>query len=221
MSHMVVKKNLLIIYFFISTILSAGNQVIDIALNLTYPGASQHIIGDKMVIDLGFLKEGSYVGNGRIEIGRLTININQTMSSEDSSGCILENIELDGVDLSKLQTISERISTVDTIYVGNSSEIILSVGDVSNIVTVGSVDSANNYFYFVAPECLTEGLLEGEALTNLKYDLKLYAEITNVNKGSVVAAKAQDKNGVSLSIRDLIINQILGRTRILSKRRSK
>lgn len=211
MSHMVIKKSLLFVYFFISSILYAGNQVIDIALSLTYPGASQQIIGDRMVIDLGFLNEGSYVGSGRIEIGKLTINISQTTTSEDSSSpCFLENIELATVSLNKLKGINEKISTTDTVYIGSNSEIILSAGDVNNVVTQGSIDIKNDLLFFVAPECLGEGSFDGEALTNLKYDIKLYAEITNVIKGSVVAAKAQDKNGVSLSIRDLVMNQLRG-----------
>ena len=121
MLHMEIKKKILLItYFLISCILYAGDQTVNINLNLTYPGASAQEIGENLVIDLGFLKDGSsHTGDRRIEIGTISVTISQRKSQGDPSPCLLENIEFSVVNLDKLKIISERIDTTDTIYIGN------------------------------------------------------------------------------------------------------
>lgn len=226
MLHMEIKRKIsFIIYFLVSCILYAGDQTVDINLNLTYPGASAQEIGENLVIDLGFLKDGSsHTGFGRIEIGTIEITINQRKSQGDSSPCLLESIEFDTVDLDKLKTLSERIATTDTIYIGSAPGIVLSA-EVSSINPSGSVTlGQGGPYFFVDPECLTvpEGDgFKGIAITELRYDFKLYAEIPHVSKGSVLAARAQDKQGTQLSIKSLIINQIKGSTSGTSQRRNR
>ncbi|BBA52796.1 hypothetical protein FV113G1_31470 [Fusobacterium varium] len=223
MLHMEIKKKILLItYFLISCILYAGDQTVNINLNLTYPGASAQEIGENLVIDLGFLKDGSsHTGDRRIEIGTISVTISQRKSQGDPSPCLLENIEFSVVDLDKLKIISERIDTTDTIYIGNPPGIVLSA-EVSGVNPSGSI-TQGNLSYFVDPECLTvpEGeKFQGKALTELRYDFKLFADISNVQHG-VRAAKAQDKQGTQLSIRNLIISQIRGTTPESNRRRNR
>lgn len=210
-----------LVYLMLSTILLAGNQNIDIDLALSYPGATQQMIGEKMVIDLGFLEEGSsFVGNTKIEVGVVTVRITQHKTSGDDSACILNGIDFDAVNIDKLKRYSERVSTVDKIYIGNNNKIILSIGDIKIINTQGDITSTADDVYFVDQECLIEGGMEGIALTELTYSFKLYAEIEGVvKKESVISAIAQDSNGIGISIRNLIENQINNSITTRGKRR--
>lgn len=210
-----------LVYLMLSTILLAGNQNVDIDLALSYHGATQQMIGEKMVIDLGFLEEGSsFIGNTKIEVGVVTVKITQHKTSGDESACILNGIDFDAVNIDKLKMYSERVSTVDKIYIGNNNKIILSIGDVKIINTLGDITSTADDVYFVDQECLTEGEMEGSALTELTYSFKLYAEIEGVvKKESVISAIAEDSNGIGISIRNLIENQINDSIKTRGKRR--
>lgn len=192
----------------------AGIQNVDIALQITYPGASQKMIGDKLVVDLGYLNENqSYTGNNKIEIGTVKVKITQKKTVEES-GCILEEIDLDTVKLESLKNYSEKISVVDKIYMGDGQKIMLTATDVNNVQPFGDIDLAtdsNKTLYFVAPDCLQEkdNGFEGSALTSLSYEFKLYADIDNtMGRGTIVGAMAKNQDGVELSIRELILRQV-------------
>lgn len=189
----------------------AGHQTVDIGLALSSNTMSQHSIGDKMVIDLGYLEEGkSYVGQNKIEIGTVTVKISQTRTSEDdSTGCFLNGIEFDSVNLRELVKYNQTISTKVKNYVGKSPRIILTAGEIGRITADGNLNPDENIYLFVAKECLTNKDFEGFALTNLEYDFKMYAEIESpVSKGNVTGSFAEESNGVVLSIKDIIKEQI-------------
>lgn len=216
-------KNLLLIcIFFITCFKSyAGIQNIDVDLQVTYPGASQKMIGDKLVVDLGYLNENqSYTGGNQIEIGTVKVRISQEKTTEDS-GCFLEGKELDTVKLNSLKKFAETVSVTDKIYMGNGESIILTAKDINNIQALGDVNlTLDEPLYFVAPECIQEGGFEGEALTSLSYEFKLFADIKNtMGRGTIVGAMAKDQAGVELSIRQLILNQIKSSNTNLYKRR--
>lgn len=200
--------NKIILYLGISIIVLAGNQNVDINLNLTFPGASQKMIGEKMVIDLGYLREGDKYGS--IEIGTIDVRITQVKTSEDNDSCILENLEFDSVNTRKLESFSERIESKDKIYIGTfNNKIILTAKDIVITDMQGDIDRNNEDFYFVAPECIGENLLPGEALTSFSYKFKLYADIEGeIQKESIVGAFAQDSKGIEISIKSLISHQI-------------
>lgn len=210
MLRMEVRSKVIAIWMLLTTYLLAGNQNVDVSLALSYPEASQQIIAEKMVIDLGFLEEGgSYIGNKKIEVGVVTVRINQHKTSEDITPCILHGIDFDSVNIDKLKTYTGRVDTIDKIYIGNGNKIILSMGDVKIIDIQGDVKSTVDDVYFVDKECLIDGGMQDIALTELTYSFKLYAEIDGiVKKESVVSAVAQDANGIAVSIRNLIENQI-------------
>lgn len=209
MLHMVNRRLGLFIYFFLYIALYAGVQTVDIGLDLSYEGASQKIINNKMVIDLGFLKQGTnYIGANNIKIGTVTVKISQKISGEES-GCLLEDMEFNSVNIKKLERYSERISTVDKIYVGGNNNITLTANNIRILSTQGDISSTEEEYYFVSPECLTEGVMEGVALTSLEYQFDLYADISGeIPMGTVVGAFGQNDNGVAISIKDLISNQI-------------
>lgn len=199
----------------------AGIQNIDIDLQITYPGASQKMIGEKLVVDLGYLNENqSYTGSNQIEIGTVKVRITQEKTTEES-GCFLEGIDLDTVKINSLKNFSEKISVTDKIYMGNGEPIILTAKDVNNIQALGNVDLASNEpLYFVGPDCLQESGFEGIALTSLSYEFKLFADINNtMGRGTIVGALAKNQTGVELSIRDLILNQIKNSNTVPYKRR--
>ena len=204
------KIKILLFLILISKLGLAGNQDVNVALSLVYPGASQKTIGNQLVVDLGFLQEGeNYQGGKRIHVGVVNVSITQTKTAEDISGCLLENITLDSVNIPKLRVYGGRIMTNDKIYVGSSSGgMILTEGNVRNVVTDGDVGVSGEDLYFVDSSCVMEGLLPGQALVRLSYEFDLYAEIPTVVKGSVIGSFAQDGHGVQLSLKDLIINQI-------------
>lgn len=192
-----------------SLVLLAGNQNIDVTLDLTFQGASQKMIGEKMVIDLGFLREGHKYSS--IEIGNVNVKITQTKTSEDTEACFLKNLEFDSVNTNKLEKFSTKIDSKDRIYIGKvNNSIILTAKDVRVTDMQGDVDSiANEDFLFVAPECIPEKLFPGEALTSFSYTFKLYADIVGeIQKESIVGAFAQDAKGVEISIKSLIASQI-------------
>ncbi len=211
MLHMVDKIRLLLIYLLLKITVFAGQQSVDISLNLTHPGASQQMINDKMIIDLGFLKQNtSYTGSNQIKIGTVVVKITQSMTTEDTDSCLLKDMEFNSVNLKKLVTHSEKISTADKFYVGsNSNSIILTASNIKGILTQGNLSAAEDEYFFVAQECLAETGMEGVALTSLQYEFDLYADITgNIPIGSVTGAFSQDTSGVAISIKDLISNQI-------------
>ncbi len=209
MLRMEAKSKIIFIWMILTTCLFAGNQNVDISLNLTYPGASQQIINDKLVIDLGFLNEGgNYTGNNQIKIGTVRVNINQTMTPNDSDPCILEDIEYNSVNINKLKVYNEKISSKDKIYIGGQNGIILTVRNINGIITEGNISPQENEYFFVAPECTDSGM-DGVALKRLQYEFDLYADINGVvSLGTVVGAFAENDKGIAISIKDLISNQI-------------
>lgn len=210
MLHMEIKKKILfIIYFFISSLLYAVEQTVEVDLQLTYPGASAQEIGNSFVIDLGFLKEGS--SYSRLKIGTVNVKISQRMSDDGSDPCVPESIEFNSINLEKLRDYREKIDTTDTIYIGAPPGIILNA-EVTSVIPQGSISPGQHEYYFVAPECIIPNIppiFEGVAITKLQYSFDLYATIGMVSHG-VRAAKAENKQHVQLSIRDLISNQIKG-----------
>lgn len=209
MLHMEVKSKIIFIWMLLTTCLFAGNQNVDISLNLTYPGASQQIINDKLVIDLGFLKEGgNYTGNNQIKIGTVRVNISQTMTKDDVEPCLLENIEYNSVNLKKLKVYDERIASKDKIYIGKQNGIVLTAKNVNGIVAEGNLSAQEDEYFFVAPECV-DSVMDGIALKRLQYEFDLYADISGVlSVGTVVGAFAENEKGIAISIKDLISNQI-------------
>lgn len=223
MLHMVNKiVKLIILVQVLSINLFAGNQTVDISLVPSSSNISQQVIGDKLVIDLGYLEEGrSYVGQNKIEIGTVTVRISQMRDSgDDPSGCFLDGIEFDSVNLKNLAKYSQTINTIDKKYVGNAPGIILTGGNVSRITPVGNLSANEDMYFFVSEECLNDKDFNGIALTSLEYDFKLYAEIESpVSKGNIAGAFAQDSNGVTISIKDLIKEQIKSSIGVPYKRR--
>lgn len=211
--------NKIIIFLILSIVSLAGNQTVDISLDLTYQGASQAMINDKMVIDLGFFREGE--ANKTIEIGTVNVRISQTKTAEDFDNCILVGGEFNSVNIKELKAFSQRIGVSDKIYIGNSNRIILTAKDIIVKEMQGSVDETQfDTFYFVYPECVQEGVMEGEALTSLSYSFKLYADIEgSIKKDSVIGAFAQDENGIAISVRNLIEKQIKNSNTLPYKRR--
>lgn len=200
--------NKIIVFLSTSLVLLAGNQNVDVTLDLTFPGASQKMIGEKMVIDLGFLREGHTYSS--IEIGNVNVKITQTKTAEDTEACFLENLEFNSVNTNKLEKFLEKIDSKDKIYIGTvNNSIILTAKDVKVTDMQGDVDIAKEDFLFVAPECIPEKLFPGEALTSFSYTFKLYADIVGeIKKESIVGAFAQDSKGVEISIKSLIASQI-------------
>lgn len=202
----------------------AGTQNVDIGLKLSSSAMSQQAIGDKMVIDLGYLEEGrSYVDQNKIEIGTVTVKITQTRSSgDDPSGCFLDGIEFNSVNLRELAKYNQTINTKVKNYVGNAPRIILTAGKISRITPQGNLSPTENEYLFVSEECLNDINFEGVALTSLEYDFKMYAEIeTPVSKGNVTGSFAEKSNGVILSIKDIIKEQISSSTEVPFRRRKK
>ncbi|MGL5119427.1 MAG: hypothetical protein ACRC7H_09545 [Plesiomonas shigelloides] len=220
MLHMEVKSKIIFIWMLLTTCLFAGNQNVDISLNLTYPGASQQIINDKLVIDLGFLKEGgNYTGNNQIKIGTVKVNISQSLSNNNEDPCILEDIEYNSVNINKLKTYSERISSKDRFYIGEQNGIILTAKNINGVITEGNLAPEEEEYLFVAPECIDPGM-DGFALKRLQYEFDLYADISGVlSVGTVVGAFAEDDKGVAISIKELISSQIRNSLTIRGKRR--
>lgn len=177
------------------------------------------MINDKMVIDLGFFREGET--NKTIEIGTVNVRIAQRKTAEDTDSCILEGLEFDSVNIRGLKMFSERIAVSDKIYIGSNNRIILTAKDVVITEMQGSVDQAQyDTFYFVDPECIKEGVMDGEALTSLSYSFKLFADIEGtIKKDSVIGAFAQDENGIAISIENLIEKQIKSSNTVPYKRR--
>lgn len=212
MLHMVNKIiKLIILVQVLSINLFAGNQTVDISLVPSSSNISQQVIGDKLVIDLGYLEEGrSYVGQNKIEIGTVTVRISQMRDSgDDSTGCFLNGIEFNSVNLKNLAKYNQTINTTTKNYVGNAPRIILTGGNISRINPKGSLSPDEDEYFFVSEECLSDGSFNGFALTSLEYDFKLYAEIESpVSKGNVSGAFAENSNGVTISIKDLIKEQI-------------
>lgn len=209
MLHTEVKSKIIFIWMILTTCLFAGNQNIDISLNLTYPGASQQIINDKLVVDLGFLKEGgNYTGNNQIKIGTVRVNISQSMTPNDSDPCILQDIEYNSVNINKLKVYNEKIASKDRIYIGGKNGIILTAKNINGVVTEGNISPQEEEYFFVAPECIDSGM-DGVALKRLQYEFDLYADISGVlSVGTVVGAFAENEKGIAISIKDLISNQI-------------
>lgn len=201
-----------------SIVLLAGSQNVHINLNLKYPGASQKIIGEKMVIDLGYLKEGQIYRD--IEVGSVEVKITQVKTSEDGGdSCILNNLEFDSVNKKNLQNFSETIESKDKIYIGkNKNKIILRAKDVNIVSMDGDIDNNKEEFYFVDPECVGNPLFKGEALVSLVYTFKLFADIDGeVQRESIVGAFAEDSTGIETSIKSLIEKQI--KSSIITKNR--
>ena len=186
----------------------AGNQEVDIKLNLTFQGASQKIIGDKMVIDLGYLEEGGLYKN--IEIGTVDVRISQTKTSASEDACFLNNLEFNSVKIASLEQFSERIASSDKVYIGaQNNRIILTAREVKITAMEGNIDKSNEEFFFVAPECVGDPGFQGDALTSLSYTFKLYSEIEGeIRKESIVGTFAQESTGIETSIRSLITHQI-------------
>lgn len=209
MLHMEVKNRVIFIWILLTTCLLAGNQNVDIGLNLTYPGASQQIINNKLVIDLGFLKEGgNYTGSNQIKIGTVRVSISQTTTPDDDDPCILRDIEYNSVNVHKLKIFDEKISSKDKIYIGEQNGIILTVKNINGIITEGNISQGEDEYFFVAPECIDPGM-NGIALKRLQYEFDLYADISGVlSIGTIVGAFAENDKGIAISIKDLISNQI-------------
>lgn len=209
MLHMEVKKKVVFAWLVLTTCLFAGNQNIDINLDLTYPEAKQQIINDKLVIDLGFLKEGgNYTGSNQIKIGTVKVNITQAATPNDSDPCILQDIEYDRVNINKLKTYDEKIASKDKIYIGGQNPIILTAKNINGVVAEGNLSPQEEEYFFVAPECIDPGM-DGFALRRLEYNFDLYADIDGVlSIGTVVGAFGEDEKGVAVSIKDLISSQI-------------
>lgn len=221
MLRMVDKKIWMALYFALHTGLYAGIQTVDIGLRLSYLGATQKMINDKVVVDLGFLKPGvNYTGSNNIKIGTVTVKISQKMSSEDTSGCLLDHMEFNSVKIKNLERYSAKIATVDKIYIGGGNTITLTAKNIKGIVTHGDISQSKEEYFFVSSECITEGAMPGEALTALEYEFDLYADIDgNIPIGTVVGAFGENTNGVAVSIKDLISDQIKNSITNKSRRR--
>ena len=219
MLHMEVRSKIVVIWLLLATHLFAGNQEVDISLDLTYPGATHQMINNKFVIDLGFLKEGeSYTGGNQIKIGVVKVDISQTMTAGEDP-CLLENIDYNSVNLKKLKVYDERIASKDKIYIGGQNGIILTAKNINGIVAEGNILSQEDEYYFVAPEC-TNPVMDGVALKKLHYEFELYADISGtVSVGTVVGAFGEDDKGVAVSIKDLISNQINSSIKTRNRRR--
>lgn len=204
----------------LTTLLYAGNQTVDLKLDLTFSGASQKMIDNKLVIDLGYLKEGEiYTGANQIEIGKVTVEITQRKTDE-STGCILDGLEFDSVNINRLLLQDERINSLDKQYVGKGSGLILSAKNIRILNKEGDINSNEEVLYFVSQECIDEKDLQGAALTKLQYEFKLYADITSAIKlDTVVGAFAQDERGVVISLKDLVKKQINNSNTLPYKRR--
>ena len=200
--------NKVMFFLGVSAMVLAGNQEVDIKLNLTFQGASQKIIGDKMVIDLGYLEEGGLYKN--IEIGTVDVRISQTKTSASEDACFLNNLEFNSVKIASLEQFSERIASSDKVYIGaQNNRIILTAREVKITAMEGNIDKSNEEFFFVAPECVGDPGFQGDALTSLSYTFKLYAEIEGeIRKESIVGTFAQESTGIETSIRSLITHQI-------------
>lgn len=213
--------NKVILLMFMVTVFSySGNQTVDLKLDLTFPTATQKIIDNKLIIDLGYLEEGRiYTGGTQIEIGKVTVDISQRKTDE-ASGCILDEMEFDSVNIEKLLLQNQRIETTDKYYVGKGSNIILTAKDIRILRKEGDISPNEKDLYFVSPECIVEQVMPGIALTRLQYEFKLYADISNAVKlDSVVGAFAQDERGIAISLKDLVSRQIKGSNITLYKRR--
>ena len=191
-----------------TSFLYAGNQAVDLRLDLTFPGASQKIIDDKLVVDLGYLKEGEvYTG---AEIGKVTVEISQRKTTEDT-GCILDDMEFDRVNINKLLSQDQRINVLDKQYVGKGSNLILTTRNIKILKKEGDINPSKDELFFVSKECLDENVMQGVALTKLQYEFGLYVDINDpIKLDTVVGAFAQDERGVLTSLKGLVINQITG-----------
>lgn len=194
------------IFFSLTSVIFGGEQRVNITFIPTFKGASTQVVGNNQVIDLGFLKEGqSYTGANKIDIGTVHVNISQKKTGTDDP-CILEDIQFDSVNISKLKMGTEQIASTEKSYIGNFSGMTLSAGGVSNIRYTGTMKDETMDAYFTDPGCM----LMDDAIYTLDYDFKLYAEIPMTEHG-VVGAFAQDKaTKKELALKDIVIRQILG-----------
>lgn len=198
-----------ILAFLVTTFLYAGNQTVDLKLDLTFSGATQKTIDNKHVIDLGYLREGEiYTGLKQIEIGRVTVEITQRKTDE-TTGCILDGLDFNSVNIERLLLQNERINSLDKQYVGKGSGLILTAKDIKILKKEGDIDPNEKDLYFVSQECIDEKYMQGVALTRLQYEFKLYADINEAIKiDTVVGAFAQDERGVIISLKSLVSRQI-------------
>lgn len=213
MPNILYKKKVFIFYFLLTVFIYAGEQTVDISLDLTYPGSGQTSLGKSHIVDLGFLNDGAYSGGNRIEVGILKVQVSQKKSSEGENACALNSIELDSVNLKRLADPLYRpaIEIKKTSYTGSShdngvrmyTEVIG-----SSIIAQGDIDGSSDVVFFVDPSC-NEDFMKGAAIHRLSYEMKLYVEIDRVAKGDVAAING---NGTTTSIRDIVYSQIRGTT---------
>lgn len=197
-----------IIFFSLTSIVFSSEQYINIVFHPTFSGASAQVVGEKQVIDLGFLKEGhAYTGVNKIEIGTVSVSIRQnTVGSEEA--CLPNDIQFNSVNLGKLKTMSEVIASTEKSYIGNYSGMSLSAGGISNIKAVGRTIDESTESYFVDPRCNMNNM--NNIIFTLDYEFKLYADIPMTEKG-VTGAFAQEKNTEKeIALKDVVIRQIQG-----------
>lgn len=204
-----IKIKAFLIFFSLTSAVFGGEQRVNIVFAPTFSGASAQIVGDKQVIDLGFLKEGqSYLGTNKIEIGTVTVNINQKKTSEDPDECVLEEIQFDSVNITKLKTMTEQITSVEKSYIGDYSGMTLSAGGVTNVTYTGRLVTEDTKAYFTDPGCTNENFTD--AIYTLNYNFKLYAEIPLTKHGVVGSFAEQQGTQKELALKDVVIRQIHG-----------
>lgn len=204
-------KKIWIIYFILASCIYAGDQKVDVVLDLTYPGSGQANLGSTHVVDLGFLADGSYAGGGRIEVGIIRVSITQKKTESSERACALDGIDLDSVNLRKLADPLYRpaVSTKKTNYaVADDIDGTRMYTEVipNSINIVGDVDGTSDIAFFVDPSC-SEDYMKGVAIHRLNYEMKLYVEIDRVTKGDVAAIEGK---GAVTSIKDIVYEQIRG-----------
>lgn len=205
------QKKIWIIYFILASFIYAGDQKVDVVLDLTYPGSGQANLGSTHVVDLGFLTDGKYAGGSRIEVGIIKVVITQKKTETAESPCALDGIDLDSVNLKRLADPLYRpaVLTQKTNYaVATDKDGTRMYTEVipNTINIVGDVDGSSDIAFFVDPSC-NEDFMKGVAIHRLSYEMKLYIEIDRVAKGDVAAVEGQ---GATTSIKDIVYEQIRG-----------
>lgn len=205
------QKKIWIIYFILASFIYAGDQKVDVVLDLTYPGSGQANLGSTHVVDLGFLNDGSYAGGSRIEVGIIKVSISQRKTESSESPCALDGIDLDSVNLRKLADPLYRpaVLTKKTNYsvAGDIDGTRMYTEIIPNSINiVGDVDGSSDLAFFVDPIC-NESFMKGVAIHRLSYEMKLYIEIDRVAKGDVAAVEGK---GAATSIKDIVYEQIRG-----------
>lgn len=197
------------IAFLIITINSySATQVVKVDLNLN-SGVTLKEVGDsKAVLDIGYLTPG--VNYTNLNLGKVIVEITQTVDSSDPGPCMLDGLDISTVNLNKLKGMNFG-KTAETFQYHDSSgqNIRLSLRDVNVLGAEGDILETNDV-EFVDRSCNTTDpdYIPGYMLTKLVYEFTLMANIGTASRG-VVRGAVVNGSLTELSLKDLIKEQIL------------